>query len=175
MAARRKRQPTGYYPARRYFVWSTTILGKGYVVYVYRGRAVCDCLGYQTHGTDCRHIKEVLMSQAESEILTREEMTTALAPVLPEMRVVSPLPSPNEMQAIFLIIQNIGGAAGLTIPKAITSPAVALTVILRGHELGVGPMTAMRHIVPINGIMEPDAQLMQGIAIARAGERRGTR
>lgn len=75
-------------------------------------------------------------------------------------------PSPPELSVMVQIARNAPAAAGFAIPKGIDHPGKAFAVMLAGYELGVGPMVSMRHIAPINGRMEPDAQLMMGICIA---------
>lgn len=87
-----------------------------------------------------------------------------LAPI-PVERPRSLYPSPNDMQAMIAIARNVPAAAGHAVPKGI-SAGQAFAIMLAGHEIGIGPMTAMRHITAINGRTEPDAQLMMGICLA---------
>lgn len=164
--------PNSAVPARRYRVWSATTPGRAYTVYAYAGRAECDCPGHLTHGSECRHMKEVLMSHAEVQI-DHDEVSQALVPIVPQRVKPQLMPSANDMQAAMFIATNSGRAAGIAYPASITNPDVAMMIMLRGIMLGVDALTALRHITAINGSMEPDAQLMMGLVIAKSQERDG--
>lgn len=77
------------------------------------------------------------------------------------------LPTQAELSVIWDIAQSVVATRGHAVPMSIDSPAKAAAVMLAGHELGVKPMTALRHIFVVNGRTEPDAQIMAGILAAR--------
>lgn len=98
--------------------------------------------------------------------MDEEATTTALAPI----KVTPPqsiLPTKGELEVIGLIARSVVGARGMAVPQAIDHPAKAAAIMIAGFELGVPPMTALRHIFTVNGKTEPDAQLMAGIVLAR--------
>ena len=123
------------------------------------GRAQCTCRGYEERGA-CAH------TVTAEEIAMNEQNTTALAPI----KVTPPqsiLPTKGELEVIGLIARSVVGARGMAVPAAIDHPAKAAAIMIAGFELGVPPMTALRHIFTVNGKTEPDAQLMAGIVMAR--------
>lgn len=154
---------------RRYRVWSETTPGKAYSLWAFAGRAVCGCQGAQFHG-HCKHEREILMSAVEQEIMSREEAangvpsTMALAPI--EARPVrSVVLTPGEIQGLMIIAAKAMPAVGHTIPTSIKNVETALSVMLAGAAFGLDPYTSLRHMVVVNGRIEPDAQLMQGICM----------
>ncbi|MGD9885327.1 MAG: hypothetical protein AB7U95_35030 [Reyranella sp.] len=69
-----------------------------------------------------------------------------------------------------LIASKAIDAGLIALPEALRGPdkaGVRRAVILAGWELGVKPMTAMRHMVPVEGKVEPDGQLMAAICQSR--------
>lgn len=101
------------------------------------------------------------MTQA---LALRPEEAEALAPV----HIKPPrelYPSRDTMSVIVAIAKNTPAAQGHATPSGIT-PGQAFAIMVAGWEIGVGPMTSLRHITAINGRTEPDAQLMQGICLA---------
>ena len=87
----------------------------------------------------------------------------AVVPVEVGSAPLSTLPSLPEQRIMAYVARSIIGARGHAVPQSIDSPAKAFAVILAGWELGVKPMTALRHVAVINGRTEPDGQLMMGI------------
>ena len=152
-------------PLGPFFVPSRTWAGRLYTVWVLGDRACCNCLGARTGWVrHCYHEKEVIeMTQALTTI--RPEDAAALTPVKVS-RPRSLVPHPSDLQAYVLIARNAPQAAGFALPKGVNHPAKAFAIMLSGYELGIGPMTAMRHITAVNGRTEPDAQLMMGICLA---------
>lgn len=122
------------------------------------GEAQCICPGFENvgHCWAATRVKEYVMVTEES---------TALVPIKVEPP-RSILPSKQELNIIGTIARTVVGARGHAVPASIDSPAKAAAVMLAGHELGVKPMTALRHIFVVNGRTEPDAQIMAGIVTA---------
>jgi len=97
-----------------------------------------------------------------------ESEETSLVPVQPDgPPPVAVLPMKDEVAMMLTLAGNITKARGHAIPASIDSPEKAFAVILAGWELGVRPMTALRHVFVVNGRTEPDAQLMMGLVRAR--------
>ncbi len=93
------------------------------------------------------------------------EKTQALVPI----KVDPPktmLPTRGDLQIIGVLAKNAAQVAGHAVPKELDTPAKAAAVMIAGFELGVKPMTSLRHIFVVNGRTEPDAQLMAGIVTA---------
>ena len=124
------------------------------------GRAVCNCLGFDRH-SHCKHIEEAERAMNEENgNESRSLVPLELSPV------PVGVPRAGELQEMLEFAKVIIQAKGL-IPTAIDTPGKALAVIASGRELGVGPMTAFRHIYVVNGRAEPDGQLMMGLVKAR--------
>lgn len=120
------------------------------------GGIACTCAGFEFRAA-CWHVDAV-----------RGENVTSQA--LEVMRVTPPasiLPSRDELSVIADIARSVIGARGQAVPASVDTPAKALAIMLAGHELGVRPMSALRHITVIGGRTEPDAQLSAGIVVAR--------
>lgn len=92
--------------------------------------------------------------------------STALVPIKVEPP-RSLMPSQQELSVIATLAKTVVLARGHAVPAAIDSPAKAAAIMLAGRELGVPPMSALRHIFGVNGRTEPDAQLLAGIIAAR--------
>jgi hypothetical protein len=127
------------------------------------GAYACTCPGYEyrAHCWAIEYVKE--------ELMTNE--STALVP----MKVEPPkslLPSQDELSVISTLAKTVVLARGHAVPMSIDSPAKAAAVMLAGRELGVPPMSALRHISVVGGKTEPDAQLMAGIVVAHEPDAR---
>lgn len=153
-------------PARPfvYRMLSRSMPGKVWTVWTGPGgRAACTCPGGWAWGRACYHMKEVLELETSLALRAADEQQ-ALAPV-PVVRPRATLPAPVELQAMMIIAKNVPAAAGTAVPKKLNA-GQAFAVMLAGWEFGVGPMTALRHIIVVNGRTEPDAQLMMGLCRA---------
>lgn len=76
------------------------------------------------------------------------------------------LPTRGDLEAMSLIAGQAIKATGM-IPAAIKTKEQALAVLLAGWELGLRPMTALRHIYVVNGRTEIETRAMVGIIRAR--------
>lgn len=150
---------------------SRTIPGRAYLVRWHAGYAHCNCRGAASLYRQCFHEKEILELTTALEL--RPEDAEALAPVpyQPPAAMRPLYPHPDELRAMTMIARNAPAAAGHAVPKGLTS-GQAFAVMLAGWEIGIGPMTALRHITAINGRTEPDAQLMMGVCLANEPVRR---
>ena len=121
------------------------------------GRAVCTCPGWE-HRRACKH------ATAAEE---RFRMTTQALEVMKITPPAALLPTRDELGLMADIARSVIGAAGHAVPQNVDSPAKALAIMMAGHELGVRPMTALRHMLVIGGRTEPDAQLMAAIVCSK--------
>ena len=150
-------------------VESSTTPGQTYTVQVEDGKSVCDCPGFRFHG-HCKHTDkygmDLIMSQ-EAPSDEAQENELGLVPVGAAPATLGQrTPTREEMALITDIARSVIAAEGM-VPKGMTTHQ-ALAVMLRGWELGVGPMASLRHIHAINGRTEPDAALLASLA-AKAG------
>src|SRR3990167_10501869 len=137
-----------------------------YKLEVHDGQAVCDCPGFTNHG-HCRHVDEATKEEPVTDIPTEESRALTVAPQ--PLAVAMPtrtLPTREELSIIGSIAASVVKAAGHAVPKDMDSPYKAVAVMLAGWELGMKPMTALRHIFVVNGRTEPDAQAMMGVVRA---------
>ena len=141
-----------------------------YKLEIHGGVAVCDCPAAINHG-HCRHVDEATkeerpMSDTQPE---QPEESRALTVAPQPLAVTLPtrtLPTREELAIIASIAASVVKAAGHAVPKEMDSPYKAMAVMLAGWELGMKPMTALRHVFVVNGRTEPDAQAMMGVVRA---------
>lgn len=142
-----------------YEVPSETVKGLTYKVLVGPTGAVCTCPDHTVRRRECKHIKFI-----------REEIPEVTQQLIKIERPVAILPTPQELESMDLIATRAIDAGLIALPEALRGPdkaGVRRAVILAGWELGVKPMTAMRHMVPVEGKVEPDGQLMAAICQSR--------
>lgn len=124
------------------------------------GNTQCDCPGFQNHGYcwAATYVQEELM-------------TTAIVPIKVQPP-ASALPSITELQTMDMVAAQLVEGGNIAIPSNLKTKQDIRAVILAGWEMGVRPMTALRHIAVINGKTEPDGQLMAGILQAKESDAR---
>ena len=123
-------------------------------------RAVCDCPGFLSHH-HCKHMEEIM-----NDLKVDPWESKSLVPL--ETRPPSALlPSREEISVMGMLAKSVILARGHAVPAALDSAGKAFAVMLAGWELGLKPMTALRHVFVVNGRTEPDAQVMRGIVLAR--------
>lgn len=76
------------------------------------------------------------------------------------------LPSRDDLEAMALIAGQAVKATGM-IPASIKTKEQALAILIAGWELGLRPMTALRHVYCVNGKTEIETRAMVGIIRAR--------
>jgi hypothetical protein len=90
---------------------------------------------------------------------------TAVAVVAPQSIQVMPargLPTHPEIEIMRVIATTVSKAAGM-VPDWIKTEEQALAVMIAGHEMGLAPMTALRHVYIVNGRTDFDAQILMGM------------
>lgn len=133
-------------------------LGVAYDVLVgIDGECQCSCADYERRHHDCKHIRYV-----KENLLTTTAITTIK--VQPPATV---LPTPEEWQSMDMAVARLAETQSIALPSNLKNKQDIRAVILAGWEIGVKPMTALRHISVINGKTEPDGQLMAGILLAK--------
>lgn len=142
---------------------SRSTLGVTYKVLIHLdGTLSCNCGSFEYHG-DCPHLEV-----ARKEL---EKMTTALTTIKVQPPAAA-LPSLDELKTMDLVAANLVESRAVAIPSNLKTKEDIRAVILAGWEMGVRPMTALRHIAVINGKTEPDGQLMAGIILAKESDAR---
>lgn len=94
--------------------------------------------------------------------------TTAVA--LRVDRPVATLPTKAEIESMDFIAAQLADQGLMAVPEGLRGPNKAgdrRALIFAGWELGVKPMTSLRHMAIVNGKTEPDGQLMAAICQAR--------
>ena len=69
-----------------------------------------------------------------------------------------------ELPPIFRLADMLWSGARAFIPRSFQSPAEVAAAILTGRELGIGAMTSLRVLHPVNGRIEMSAELMLALA-----------
>ena len=161
---------------------SETTPGQEYRVDVRHGQAVCDCPA-GAMGRECKHAREAkeMMMVTEQRIPDEGPPYSDMADIpetamglagdgpplpLPVRLEERTLPTQGELQIISTIARTVIGAKGHAVPASIDTPAKAAAVMLAGWELGLKPMTALRHVFVVNGRTEPDGSAMMGLVKA---------
>jgi len=152
-----------------YRVRSETQPGVTYNVAYAQGRAACDCRGYLSHGR-CKHEREVINMVQQTDTKADAETGQALVPI----KITPPtttLPAKSDLSIMKMIVDGLLGktanAAGIVFPKQLDTPQKVFAVVLAGWEIGMRPMTAMRHCFVVNGKVDIDGQAMMSVVMAR--------
>lgn len=98
--------------------------------------------------------------------ITKRDPDMPPAPILAERPPTALLPTRGDLEAMALIAGQAIKAAGM-IPAALKTKEQALAVMLAGWELGLRPMTSLRHVYVVNGKTEIETRAMVGIIRAR--------
>ena len=151
-------------------VASQTDPSKKYTLHALGDVITCNCQGYQSH-SHCKHqtALRAVLNEDQENMNETTALTKADAPPLPVRADPPPtalLPTSDELNAMMLIANRAVLATGM-IPKNIETPDQALAIMLCGWELGMRPMTALRHVYNINGKTDIETRAMVGIIRAR--------
>ena len=138
---------------------SRTDPGKSYRVDIaIDGAPICSCPGFTNRG-DCWHARLV---REERNLMS--ESSTALVPLqlTPSAAV---LPSEHEL-ALIDRAAAMAYAGAIALPKELNTKEKVAAVMLYGFELGLKPMSAIRHIYIVEGRPQPSAEVMAGLLLA---------
>lgn len=135
----------------------------------------CNCRGYLT-AKHCKHqaALSAALKKGNAEHMTTDAGTAVAHrdPDLPPQPIAAgPAPTAlmttkDELAQMWAVAQTVSKARGM-IPANIQSPEQAMAVMLAGWELGLRPMTALRHVYIVNGKTEIETRAMVGIVHAR--------
>ena len=166
--------------------------GTSYQVEVSRDgtAAVCQCPSYAVrercwHTTEAMRLygqRRIRDMKEERQMSTVESPDSALVPVGPGAEPPAPvqmgpleplplqaarasLPSLYELRVYKELARAAESGSGVVMPKSIRTAGQAIMVMLQGRELGIGPMTSLKHIYPIDGSMVPSAQLQMALVL----------
>ena len=153
-----------------YDVASETVPRRRYRVHVAGGRGTCTCPGWESHHTDCKHVRAVLEAEMTGAAgVGTTALTTAEAPppaLLVDTLPTALLPSRADIDLMAMIANEVITGSG-AVPDGIKTVAQAIAVMLAGWELGLRPMSALRHLFIVNGRTELETRAMVGVIKAR--------
>ncbi len=123
------------------------------------GACVCNCPGYYGRQS-CWHINAV----RKELTMTTETPGTAIVPVV--------LHPPRDLVVSDRVLEGISRTAEIALalagtpalPKELNTKEKVMAVMLYGWELGLRPMSAIRHIFMIEGRPQPSAEVMLATA-----------
>ncbi len=147
------------FESRSWGVPSRTLPGLTYRVdLALDGALVCSCPASR-YSLVCWHIRYV-----KEEMEMSNETSTALVPVklAPPQALV---PSERTLAMIDKTAQ-LALAGAIALPKELDTREKVAAVMLYGLELGLKPMSALRHIYIVNGRPAPSAEVMAGLLIS---------
>jgi hypothetical protein len=122
------------------------------------GEPICNCEASFNH-TECWAVKLV----KEEGINMSTQTAVAIRPVqLAERQAL--LPTSHEM-AMIREAANMAMAGAISLPPELNTPQKVAAVMLYGLELGLKPMSAIRHLYIVNGKVQPSTEVMAGLVM----------
>ncbi len=155
-----------------YRVASESMPGQSYTVHTAGGRGTCTCRGWESHHTDCKHLRAVLAREQGGTMTDDTQMTAIVTrdapppPIVVDALPTALLPSRADIDLMAMIAAEVVSGSG-AVPDGIKTPAQAIAVMLAGWELGLRPMSALRHLFIVNGRTELETRAMVGVIKAR--------
>lgn len=122
------------------------------------GTLICSCPA-SFNRLGCWHQTEV------RKVFDMTTETRALVPVVVQPSVAL-LPSEHELDVVQRTAAMVFAGA-VTLPSELNTKEKVAAVMLYGLELGLKPMTALRHLYIVKGRVSPSAELMAGICMTR--------
>lgn len=123
------------------------------------GTLLCNCEAGQFRRNECWAVKAV------REELEMTQQSTALVPVQVKP-VTSLLPTERDL-ALIDKASRLVFAGAISLPRELNTHEKVGAVMLYGLELGLAPMTAIRHLYIVNGKVSPSAEVMIGLLMSR--------
>lgn len=137
--------------------------GREYVLHALEDTVVCNCVGFSTHG-HCKHAEKVRAAMAESTAIVKSDAPPAA--IVAQAPPTALLPTRDELTLMTAIAEQATKATGV-VPHNIKTKEQAVAVMMAGWELGLRPMTALRHVYVVNGKTDIETRAMVGIIKAR--------
>lgn len=142
------------FDGRSVYVPSRTKAGDFYRVdLAVDGTPICTCPA-ALNSRDCWHARYV-----KEELMTQELVPIKLAPT------VSLLPTEHEMSMVNKAAA-LAFSGAVALPRELNTPQKVAAVMLYGLELGLRPMSALRHLYIVNGRVQPSAEVMAGLLMS---------
>lgn len=128
------------------------------------GALLCGCPGF-TFRQECWHTRAV-----REELSMTTETAVAIRPVHlePSKELV---PSEHTLTLIEKTAR-LALSGAIALPKELNTPEKVGAVMLYGLELGLKPMSALRHVFIINGRPQPSAEVMAGLLLSNEPDAR---
>lgn len=125
------------------------------------GALICTCEAGNFKQAECWAVQQVRKEiDAMSETQSRE-----IVPVNLTKREAL-LPTERDMQLIDKAAQMVLAGA-VSLPKELNTKEKVGAVMLYGLELGLAPMSALRHLYIVNGKVQPSTEVMAGLLLSR--------
>ncbi len=147
---------------------SQSVSGREYTLHVCNEVVSCNCPGY-TNYHHCKHQQGVERIMAEEHNGTTALAQRSDAP--PIDLVVGPaptavLPDRETLALIDYISGTVMRAGGGMVPESIKTKEQAAAIMLAGWEMGLRPMTSLRHVYLVRGKTQLEARAMMGVVRA---------
>lgn len=121
---------------------------------------ICSCVAsFYPYRGECWHLNEARKGFG----MTTE--AKALVPIVVKPS-VELLPSSHDLDVVERAAA-MAYAGAVTLPDGIKTQQQVAAIMLYGLELGLKPMTAMRHLYIVKGKVAPSAELMAGLCMAK--------
>lgn len=125
------------------------------------GALFCNCEATRRRDNECWAVKAV---REEIEMTGLAE-STALVPVR-LADTASLVPTEHEISAI-KAAAGMAFAGKVALPEELNTEAKVAAVMMYGWELGLKPMTALRHLYIVKGKVQPSCEVMAGLVMSR--------
>lgn len=147
---------------RSFYVPSRTRPGMEHRVdWAMDGALFCNCESTRKRDNECWAVKAV---REEIEMTGLKE-STALVPVS-VVQSAALVPTDREISAIKAAAQ-MAFEGKIALPEELKTEAQVRAVMMYGWDLGLKPMTALRHLYIVKGKVQPSAEVMAGLVLSR--------
>jgi hypothetical protein len=129
------------------------------------GQLYCGCPGFTFRGY-CYHLAEI------TEVLKMTQQTQALVPFAVGPKPIELIPSEETISSIERVAR-LAVTGAIAIPDALKGkPEAVASIMLRGWEYGLQPMTSLDQLYIVGGRVLPSAQVMAGMLVRDYPSRR---